>query len=241
MDDDNWDLNAVVRSCCSSSFTPTPAALAVAQIPTPTEKDCTFFEPRQISFEEDLHELWKPFFSKQQISLPISPLSVLQDPSPADQEIKQFSPQNHQPFAIVNAPKPSPLKTKKRKHYSKNVCHVPADGISSDKWSWRKYGQKPIKGSPYPRGYYRCSTLKGCNARKQVERNKADPSMFILTFTGDHNHAPPTHRNSLAGTTRAPRKTAEEESHAEMEVEEDDLFAGLEDFSDVAAAMADEE
>nr|GFC67060.1 WRKY transcription factor 22-like [Tanacetum cinerariifolium] len=32
----------------------------------------------------------------------------------------------------------------------KRVCQVPAEGLSSDVWSWRKYGQKPIKGSPYP-------------------------------------------------------------------------------------------
>ncbi|KAL1540188.1 WRKY transcription factor [Salvia divinorum] len=236
--EDDWDLHAVVRSC-SSSFTTTTTTTdvsTVAQNPTPIEQDCTF-ESRKSSLVEDLHELWKPFSPKQQINLPISPLSVLQDPSPSDQEIKQFSPQKQQPFPIVNASKPSPLRSKKRKHHSKKVCHVPADGLSSDKWSWRKYGQKPIKGSPYPRGYYRCSTLKGCMARKQVERNKSDPGMFILTFTGDHNHAPPTHRNSLAGTTRASKKA--EESHAELE--ENDLFAGLEDFSDAATEMAEEE
>lgn len=91
-----------------------------------------------------------------------------------------------------------------RKNQLKKVRHVPADGLisSDDTWSWRKYGQKPIKGSPYPRGYYRCSTLKGCPARKQVERNRTDPNMFIVTYTAEHNHPAPTHRNSLAGTTR---------------------------------------
>nr|ACG45221.1 WRKY39v2 - superfamily of TFs having WRKY and zinc finger domains [Zea mays] len=94
-------------------------------------------------------------------------------------------------------------RSKRRKNQVKKVvCHVPADGSSSDMWAWRKYGQKPIKGSPYPRGYYRCSSSKGCAARKQVERSRADPNTFILTYTGEHNHAAPTHRNSLAGTTR---------------------------------------
>ncbi|CAN6272191.1 unnamed protein product [Urochloa humidicola] len=94
-------------------------------------------------------------------------------------------------------------RSKRRKNQVKKVvCHVPADGSSSDVWAWRKYGQKPIKGSPYPRGYYRCSSSKGCAARKQVERSRTDPNTFILTYTGEHNHAAPTHRNSLAGTTR---------------------------------------
>ncbi|OWM72981.1 probable WRKY transcription factor 65 [Punica granatum] len=65
----------------------------------------------------------------------------------------------------------------------------------SDSWAWRKYGQKPIKGSPYPRGYYRCSSSKGCPARKQVERSRDDPTMLIITYSCEHNHPWPAPRN----------------------------------------------
>ncbi|KAL6843265.1 hypothetical protein ACP4OV_026978 [Aristida adscensionis] len=60
--------------------------------------------------------------------------------------------------------------------------------IPGDEFSWRKYGQKPIKGSPFPRGYYRCSAVKGCPARKHVERDAADPATLIVTYEGDHRH-----------------------------------------------------
>ncbi|XP_010267989.1 PREDICTED: probable WRKY transcription factor 69 [Nelumbo nucifera] len=74
------------------------------------------------------------------------------------------------------------------------------EGPPSDFWSWRKYGQKPIKGSPYPRGYYRCSTCKGCSARKQVERCRTDASMLIITYTSTHNHpGPDVHTNPNQG------------------------------------------
>lgn len=75
------------------------------------------------------------------------------------------------------------------------------DGLA-DEWAWRKYGQKPIKGSPYPRSYYRCSSTKGCLARKQVERSHLDPAVFLVTYTAEHNHSQPARKNSLAGTTR---------------------------------------
>lgn len=53
------------------------------------------------------------------------------------------------------------------------------------------------------RGYYRCSSSKGCSARKQVERSRADPNMLVITYTSEHNHPWPTQRNALAGSTRS--------------------------------------
>ncbi|KAE9599199.1 hypothetical protein Lal_00043864 [Lupinus albus] len=102
---------------------------------------------------------------------------------------------------------------KRRKNQAKKVVCIPAPAaansrqtgevVPSDLWAWRKYGQKPIKGSPYPRGYYRCSSSKGCSARKQVERSRTDPNMLVITYTSEHNHPWPTQRNALAGSSRS--------------------------------------
>ncbi|KAL2338702.1 hypothetical protein Fmac_013148 [Flemingia macrophylla] len=86
--------------------------------------------------------------------------------------------------------------SKRRKCRVKRMVRVPAISskiadIPADEYSWRKYGQKPIKGSPYPRGYYKCSTVRGCPARKHVERAQDDPNMLIVTYEGDHRHPHP--------------------------------------------------
>ncbi|MQL95997.1 hypothetical protein Taro_028669 [Colocasia esculenta] len=240
MEDDGWDLQAVVKGCCGPARAAAVSVMAdpfssfhsvVPQEGRGEEEDDLFLcFPELFATRTALHELeelCKPFVSKapqqqqqlllqqqlqrhqQQLLLspqrspssclaaPLLPAcgvgAAAAPPVPQQQQIRQ--PQHR--------PVPQNPRSKRRKNQQKRVvCQVPADGLSSDMWAWRKYGQKPIKGSPYPRGYYRCSSSKGCLARKQVERSRADPAMFVITYTGEHNHPVPTHRNSLAGSTR---------------------------------------
>ncbi|EOX93030.1 hypothetical protein QUC31_003944 [Theobroma cacao] len=68
-----------------------------------------------------------------------------------------------------------------------------------DGYRWRKYGQKAVKNSPYPRSYYRCTSQK-CTVKKRVERSFQDPSVVITTYEGQHNHhIPATLRGNAAG------------------------------------------
>jgi hypothetical protein len=41
----------------------------------------------------------------------------------------------------------------------------------------------------WSRAYYRCSSSKGCPARKQVERSRVDPDKVIVTYSFEHNHS----------------------------------------------------
>jgi hypothetical protein len=38
------------------------------------------------------------------------------------------------------------------------------------------------------RGYYKCSSMRNCPARKHVERSLDDSSMLIVTYEGEHSH-----------------------------------------------------
>ncbi|XP_045796859.1 WRKY transcription factor 23-like [Trifolium pratense] len=59
-----------------------------------------------------------------------------------------------------------------------------------DGYRWRKYGQKAVKNSPFPRSYYRCTSVS-CNVKKHVERSLNDPTIVVTTYEGKHTHPNP--------------------------------------------------
>ncbi|KAE8732929.1 putative WRKY transcription factor 3 [Hibiscus syriacus] len=65
------------------------------------------------------------------------------------------------------------------------VVDKPAD----DGYNWRKYGQKQVKGTEFPRSYYKC-TNPGCPVKKKVERS-IDGQVTEIIYKGQHNHQPP--------------------------------------------------
>ncbi|PON64704.1 WRKY domain containing protein [Parasponia andersonii] len=60
---------------------------------------------------------------------------------------------------------------------------------SEDGYNWRKYGQKQVKGSEYPRSYYKC-THPNCQVKKKVERSH-DGQITEIIYKGAHNHLKP--------------------------------------------------
>lgn len=68
---------------------------------------------------------------------------------------------------------------------SSQAIDKPAD----DGYNWRKYGQKQVKGSEYPRSYYKCTHLN-CVVKKKVER-APDGHITEIIYKGQHNHEKP--------------------------------------------------
>lgn len=80
----------------------------------------------------------------------------------------------------------------KRKLSDEDGGEDPEDKRSKGKATWRKYGQKTLKGKEYVgmrvlRCYYRCN-FPGCTVKKQVETSAWSNEPANITIHGIHNH-----------------------------------------------------
>lgn len=86
------------------------------------------------------------------------------------------------------------------------------DRVSYDGYNWRKYGQKQVRGSEYPRSYYKC-TQSNCIVKKKVERT-VDGKIAEIVYNGEHNHPKPQPPKNLRIST--PSGSLGKEAEAEV-------------------------
>uniref|UniRef100_A0A2P2IM13 WRKY domain-containing protein n=1 Tax=Rhizophora mucronata TaxID=61149 RepID=A0A2P2IM13_RHIMU len=85
---------------------------------------------------------------------------------------------------------------------------------SEDGYNWRKYGQKQVKGSEYPRSYYKC-TYPSCKVKKKIERSH-DGQITEIIYKGAHNHpTPQPSRRAQLGCTSSLDEMAEVDESSE--------------------------
>ncbi|CAA0829417.1 Probable WRKY transcription factor 23 [Striga hermonthica] len=117
----------------------------------------------------------------------------------ADEEDEEEEEEENQEKTEKEVLKPKKKKQKREKEprfafmTKSDVDHL------DDGYRWRKYGQKAVKNSPFPRSYYRCTSTQ-CGVKKRVERSCEDPSIVVTTYEGTHTHTYPiTPRGGFPG------------------------------------------
>lgn len=102
---------------------------------------------------------------------------------------------------------------------------------SYDGHSWRKYGQKQVKGSEYPRSYYKC-TLPNCPVKKKVEKT-LDGRIAEIVYSGEHNHPKPQPFSSMLSDPNVQNPTMQDEERNLAQVsQQDDRIEGCEQRSE---------
>lgn len=106
---------------------------------------------------------------------------------------------NHKSFSMK---KKCSIDTLKQRVYVSKGVEV--EKALDDGYIWRKYGQKEVLYSLYPRMYYRCSFNRthGCCAKKHVQRSTVDSSLFEVCYSGMHTCPTVTSGNRSSAATK---------------------------------------
>ncbi|EOA34375.1 hypothetical protein CARUB_v10021899mg [Capsella rubella] len=108
-------------------------------------------------------------------------LSCMDAPNPPQHYESSFG--NMAGFVLQRSSKKKICAMESIENYKDSPTPRPNDGFT-----WRKYGQKNIKTSPYQRCYYRCSYAKdlNCKCTKRVQKIKDNPPLYRTIYVGKH-------------------------------------------------------
>ncbi|KAK4721665.1 hypothetical protein R3W88_011898 [Solanum pinnatisectum] len=224
MGDDDWDIRAAVKSCninrpdnvvASKLYLETSLNDVWNSFDKLFAHDMTNFNGLSEIFsviimnqngnqQLYLHPI-QPAQFIQQSSFPPSPITVACVPPTTTKPKEWIDLQQQLDIGASNYPNftfsmETPLiQTRTRKNQLIMITYeLLQEELTNDNWRWRKYGQKHIKDSPLPRNYYNCSTSKLCEAKKKIEKSPNDENIFLVSYSGEHNHDPPMNRRNIA-------------------------------------------
>lgn len=105
------------------------------------------------------------------------------------------------------APFTKPLETVPTSQVSDLASQYISERTAADGYNWKKYGQKQLKGTEFPRSYYKC-THPNCPVKKQVECS-LEGEITEIMYKGEHNHVKPqgTRRGARNSWERSERGT----------------------------------
>lgn len=118
------------------------------------------------------------------VTAPIEPLVRHPSFAPSETSDQQVAPS-------ASDSRSAQMETSDISHTDKKyqISSVAIDKPADDGYNWRKYGQKQVKGSEFPRSYYKCTHLN-CPVKKKVER-APDGRITEIIYKGQHNHELP--------------------------------------------------
>ncbi|XP_062213445.1 transcription factor WRKY45-2-like [Phragmites australis] len=87
-------------------------------------------------------------------------------------------------------PAPSSHQSQMNSRKEKRMSKVDTLAPHNDGHQWRKYGEKKINNTNFPRYYYRCTYKDNmnCPATKQVQqKDHSDPPLYAVTYYNEHS------------------------------------------------------
>ncbi|KAI3686119.1 hypothetical protein L1987_79791 [Smallanthus sonchifolius] len=153
--------------------------------PSPTTGKFPFAQNKDNSFEE----FNTSSFAFKPVPEPASVSNKVNHPP-----FMSWQSENHFPSQNIEATKNGGVNGNiVQEHHEEDADQIPSgengNFTSEDGYNWRKYGQKQVKGSEYPRSYYKC-TYTNCPVTKKVERSHEGHITEII-YKGAHNHPKP--------------------------------------------------
>ncbi|MCO5591703.1 hypothetical protein L7F22_045694 [Adiantum nelumboides] len=133
------------------------------------------------------------------------PVSILEPTSGQAVEFLQNGPESQNPLESASVARSMEIISNSQ---ISDTHQFISERTAVDGYNWKKYGQKQLKGTEFPRSYYKC-TYPNCSVKKQVECSHQGEITEIL-YKGKHNHAKPQ------GLRRGGRTGSQSFAHGNM-------------------------